>query len=239
MQRENRETRGPVFATPRAHRARNASRYVCMTQHNKWKHLLPSSVFTYSAAGAAKANNGGDTHFSRCDASRVLCGWGRGVSFETQSYFARESNKRAVVFFCVKEFGLCASLHCFCFKPVERQAAHFCSGQRSVPCNDGQTGSCSGYKTSRPPLMIEGFKTSHTTSTTPGRPPLLFTPFRQNSHFLSRTLCLSEAAYLSYYAILVICLFQVSSTITKLHKICANTACLLTQAASTLISALV
>ncbi len=49
-----------------------------MTQHEKWKQLLPRGVFTQQAEAEAEAeaNNGEDVHFSRCHASRVLCGWG-------------------------------------------------------------------------------------------------------------------------------------------------------------------
>ena len=36
-------------------------------------------VFTQKAEAAAEAHNGADVHFSRCDASPVLCGWGGGV----------------------------------------------------------------------------------------------------------------------------------------------------------------
>ena len=37
---------------------------------------LPRRLFTQQAEAEAEANNGEDVHFSRCDASRVLCGWG-------------------------------------------------------------------------------------------------------------------------------------------------------------------
>ncbi len=47
-----------------------------MTQREKWKQLLLRRVFTQQAEVEAEANNGGDVHFLRCNASRVLCGWG-------------------------------------------------------------------------------------------------------------------------------------------------------------------
>ena len=47
-----------------------------MRQREKWKQLLPRGVFTQQAEAEAEASNGEDVHFSRCDASRVLCGWG-------------------------------------------------------------------------------------------------------------------------------------------------------------------
>ncbi len=36
-------------------------------------------MFTQKAEAAAEANSGRDVHFSCCEASRVLCGWGEGV----------------------------------------------------------------------------------------------------------------------------------------------------------------
>ncbi len=42
-----------------------------MTQREKWTQLLPRGVFIQQAEAEA-----GDVHFSRCNASRVLCGWG-------------------------------------------------------------------------------------------------------------------------------------------------------------------
>ena len=53
--------------TPRLHRTRQAKRNVCVTQCNKWKQLLPRRIFVQQAAA---------DHFSRCDTSRILCGWG-------------------------------------------------------------------------------------------------------------------------------------------------------------------
>ncbi len=41
--------------TPRPYRAHKALRYVCMTQCNRCKHLLPRRVFTHSAAALLRA----------------------------------------------------------------------------------------------------------------------------------------------------------------------------------------
>ena len=65
-----------IVLSPPPHTARKAQRYVCVMQHKKWKQLLPRRVFTQKAEAVARANNGGDVYFSRCDASRILCGWG-------------------------------------------------------------------------------------------------------------------------------------------------------------------
>ena len=41
-------------------------------QCQKWKQLLPWSVFTQQAEAAAEANNGEDGHFSRCNATHRI-----------------------------------------------------------------------------------------------------------------------------------------------------------------------
>ncbi len=64
-----------IAGLPLVHTER-VKRNICKMQCEKWKQLLPKGVFTQQAEAEAEANKGEDVHFSRCDASRVLCGWG-------------------------------------------------------------------------------------------------------------------------------------------------------------------
>ena len=62
-----------IQLTPRSHRCNVTPYTPWVTQREKWKQLLPRRAFAQKAEAAVEANNGGDVHFSCCDASRILC----------------------------------------------------------------------------------------------------------------------------------------------------------------------